>query len=100
MKQSRLMSLVEAVANVLVGFGVAVATQLMVFPWFGLPAHLSNALGIGAVFTVVSVLRSFVLRRVFERVRQRSQEGCIEGVRPSAGDGSHLSALQHSQRNP
>lgn len=51
MKQSRLMSLVEAVANVAVGYGVAVTTQLLVFPWFGLPARVSDALAIGAIFT-------------------------------------------------
>ncbi len=36
MRQSRLMSLVEAVANVAVGYGVAVLTQMLVFPLFGL----------------------------------------------------------------
>ena len=34
-KQSRRMSLVEALVNVAVGFGVAVATQAIVFPLFG-----------------------------------------------------------------
>lgn len=37
--QSRTMLLVEAVGNVVVGYGVAVATQMIVFPWFGL--HVS-----------------------------------------------------------
>jgi hypothetical protein len=69
MKQSHLMSLVEATANVAVGYGVAVATQLVVFPWFGLPARLHDALAIGAIFTVVSILRSFLLRRLFEAIR-------------------------------
>ena len=36
MKQSRLMSLVESVANVIVGYGVAVVTQILIFPIFGL----------------------------------------------------------------
>ena len=73
MKQSRRMSLVEAIANVAVGYGVAVATQLLVFPWFGVPAHVSDALGIGAIFTTVSILRSYVLRRVFEACGPRLQ---------------------------
>lgn len=72
MKQSRTMSLVEAVANVIFGYGVAVGTQLVVFPWFGLPSHLSDALAIGAVFTLVSILRTFLLRRIFEAIRIRS----------------------------
>lgn len=69
MKQSRAMSLVESVANVIVGYGVAVTTQLVVFPWFGLPARLDDAMAIGAIFTIISILRSFLLRRVFEAVR-------------------------------
>ena len=71
------MSLVEAVANVAVGYGVAVTTQLVVFPWFGLPARLSDALAIGGIFTVVSIARSFALRRLFEAVRLRSEHGSL-----------------------
>ena len=69
MRQSRFMSLVEAVANVIVGYGVAVATQIMIFPVFGLKTTLAQNLAIGAVFTVVSIARSYVLRRLFERNR-------------------------------
>ena len=72
MKQSRLMSLVEAVANVIVGYGVAVMTQILIFPIFGLHTTLAQNLKMGAVFTVVSIARSFALRRVFEAVRMRS----------------------------
>jgi len=63
------MSGIEAVANVLVGYGVAVLTQLAVFPLFGLNASLGDNLGIGGVFTVVSIVRSFTLRRLFEAIR-------------------------------
>ena len=42
MSQSRTMSLVESIANVLAGFGVAVAMQIAVFPLFGLRASLSR----------------------------------------------------------
>jgi hypothetical protein len=73
-KQSRLMSLVEAIANVLVGYGVAVLTQLVVFPWFGLPARVGDALALGAIFTGLSIARSFLLRRLFEAVRIRTAE--------------------------
>ncbi len=71
MKQSRLMSLVEAVANVVVGYGVAVVTQILIFPIFGLHTTLAQNLKLGAVFTVVSIGRSFALRRVFEAIRMR-----------------------------
>ena len=72
MKQSRLMSLVESVANVTVGYGVAVMTQILIFPIFGLHTTLAQNLKMGAIFTVVSIARSFALRRVFEAIRMRS----------------------------
>ena len=71
MKQSRSMSLVEAVANVVVGYGVAVVTQILIFPIFGLHTTLAQNLVMGAVFTVVSIARSFALRRLFEQLREK-----------------------------
>ena len=70
MKQSRAMSLAESVANVIVGYGVAVVTQILIFPIFGLHATLAQNLKMGLVFTVVSIARSYVLRRLFERLRK------------------------------
>jgi hypothetical protein len=63
--QSRTMSLVEAVTNVIVGYGVAVLTQMIVFPRFGLHATLEQNLAMGSIFTVVSLVRSYALRRLF-----------------------------------
>jgi hypothetical protein len=72
MKQSRLMSLLESVANVIVGYGVAVMTQILIFPIFGLHTTLAQNLKMGAIFTIVSIARSFALRRVFEAIRMRT----------------------------
>jgi hypothetical protein len=71
MKQSRLMSLLESIANVLVGYGVAVATQMLVFPLFGLAVTVTENLLIGLIFTTVSIVRSYALRRGFEALRVR-----------------------------
>jgi hypothetical protein len=59
------MSLVEAVTNIVVGYGLAILTQIIVFPLFELHASIGDNLLIGATFTVVSLLRSFALRRLF-----------------------------------
>lgn len=67
--QSRFNSILEAIANVLVGYFVAVATQMIVFPWFGIHVPASSNFSIGAIFTVVSLIRSYMLRRVFNRVK-------------------------------
>ena len=71
MKQSRAMSLVESIANVLVGYGVAVTTQMLVFPLFGWQASVQDNLTIGLIFTAVSIVRSYALRRGFEALRVR-----------------------------
>ena len=71
MKQSRLMSLVESLANVLVGYVVAVVTQMAVFPLFGLAVTVTENLLIGLIFTVVSIVRNYALRRGFEALRVR-----------------------------
>jgi len=81
MKQSRLMSLVESLANVLVGYVVAVITQMAVFPLFGLAVTVTENLLIGLIFTAVSIVRSYALRRGFEALR----------VRQSARDSSTIS---------
>ena len=74
MMQSRVMSFVEAIANVVVGYGVAVLTQILIFPVFGLNTTLVQNLAMGAVFTVVSIVRSFALRRLFEQIRIRQTQ--------------------------
>jgi hypothetical protein len=69
------MSLVEAATNVVVGYGVAVVTQILIFPIFGLHTTLAQNLKMGAVFTIVSIGRSFALRRVFEAIHIASKRG-------------------------
>jgi hypothetical protein len=68
MTQSRRMSFVEATTNVVVGYVLAIATQLLVFPWFGLEAALGEHLAIGMAFVGVSLARGYLLRRLFEHM--------------------------------
>lgn len=80
MSQSRAMSLVESIANVAVGFGMAFLTQTAVFPLFGLHMPLASHLVISAIFTLVSITRSYLLRRAFEAIRLRSEQKNAVGV--------------------
>jgi hypothetical protein len=66
MKQTRTMSLIEAATNVVVGYVLAIATQLAVFPVFGIEAAFGEHLAIGLAFVAVSLARSYVLRRLFD----------------------------------
>lgn len=71
MSQSRRMSAIESVVNVVVGLLVAYSTQVLVFPLFGLHATVGEHIAISAIFTAVSLVRSYALRRVFNnRIRE------------------------------
>ena len=72
MQQSRLMSLMESVTNVVVGLGLAVVTQLVMFPLYGLHLSLKDNLRIALVFTALSLLRGYALRRVFVHFGRRA----------------------------
>lgn len=50
MKQSRTMSLVESLTNVAIGYGIAVVTQIVVFPLFGLSTTIAENMVMGAIF--------------------------------------------------
>lgn len=69
MSQSRKASALEALANVALGYVFAILTQMLVFPVFDLKVTLGENLSIGLAFVGVSLLRSYVLRRLFERFR-------------------------------
>ena len=89
MKQSRRLSLLESLANVLVGYGVAVITQMLVFPLFGLVASVSQNLGLGLIFTGISLIRSYLLRRVFEALRVRPSDAREHVTPPAPPHGRH-----------
>lgn len=71
MTQSRRASLLESAANIAIGYGVAVSAQAVIFPLFGIYVPLGDNLLIGALFTVVSLVRSYCLRRVFNKLSGR-----------------------------
>jgi len=72
MGQTKKDSLVESLTNVLVGFGVALVSQLLIFPLYGIHVALSTNLQIVGWFTAISILRGYALRRWFNRKMLRA----------------------------
>ena len=66
--QSRKGSGVEALANVAIGYGIAVGAQMVIFPLFDVHLQHSQHFLMGGLFTIVSLVRSYVLRRVFNQL--------------------------------
>ena len=68
MSQSRAQSMIESAANVVIGYMVALGSQLVVFPMFGVHLTLQDNLLIGLWFTAISLVRSYLVRRWFNRM--------------------------------
>lgn len=65
MRQSRLGSLIEAVVNVLIGFGINWVANLLILPLFGFDVTGMQAFSMGLLFTAISIARSYAIRRWF-----------------------------------
>lgn len=66
--QTRKMSLVESIVNILIGYLINIGVQILVFKYFNLSVPYKENLYIGFIFTVVSLVRSFTLRRLFNKI--------------------------------
>lgn len=63
--QSRKGSLLESLANIALGYGIAVGAQMVIFPMFNVHLQHSQHMLMGGLFTIVSLIRSYTLRRLF-----------------------------------
>jgi hypothetical protein len=64
MKQSRLESFKESLFQTAVGYGVAIASQLYLFPKFDIFITFGDNLLLGGYFTLISVVRQYIIRRL------------------------------------
>jgi len=77
MGQTRLSSFIEAWVNVFIGFGINFVANMVILPYFGFVGlTLAANFQIGLVFTVISVVRSYVVRRWFNAKIHRLAEIC------------------------
>ena len=66
--QTKLMSVVEATTNVAVGYLIAVAATYIILPLHGYEVTTNDALSISLAFTFISLARSYIVRRFFNRL--------------------------------
>jgi hypothetical protein len=66
-RQSKFMSIVEASSNVLIGYIIATAATYVILPLHGYQITTQKALSISLAFTAISLARSYILRRLFNR---------------------------------
>lgn len=75
MSQSKIHSFIEANVSTAIGFCVSWAVTPFVMLAFGYSVGAGKALGITLVYTVISVLRGYLVRRLFNRIEVRNEQG-------------------------
>ena len=66
--QSKTHSIIESTTNTAVGFIISLLVQMVVYPVMGIKVTISENLIITVVFTIVSILRGYALRRLFNKL--------------------------------
>ena len=69
MSQSRALSFAETALSTVVGYIVAITSQCLIFPLFGIYIPFHQNLQIGVYFTVISLIRTYVIRRWFNGLK-------------------------------
>ena len=65
--QTKYQSLIESLINILIGYLTALLSQVLIFPLFDIDVSLQDNLLIGLYFTIISLLRSYLVRRYFNK---------------------------------
>lgn len=103
MKQSRLASFIESWVNIIVGFGISLGAQMLFLPMLGVPINHTQNFIFACIMTVISLCRSFILRRIFEAlhirrpltpfmqavIAERYRQIEVEGYDTAHDDGHH-----------
>ena len=68
--QSKTLSIVEVMVNLLGGLLLSIyIVQPLIFGLYGIELELATNVSIAVWFTLVSFIRSYVVRRIFNRIR-------------------------------
>lgn len=67
MSQTKKQSLKETIISTFIGLAVSLITQILIFPLYGLEVSFNQNIQITIIFTVVSILRGYLIRRFFNK---------------------------------
>jgi hypothetical protein len=65
MSQSKRGSAIETITSTVIGYSVAVISQVAIFPAYGIDLPLDSNMVIAAWFTIISLVRGYWVRRIF-----------------------------------
>jgi len=73
MSQTKTMSLIESCTNIAVGYTINFTANALILPHFVEGFTTSDNLILGAIYTAISLVRSYVIRRIYNHKERRTQ---------------------------
>ena len=67
--QSKKLSIIEAITNTITGLIVSFGIQLLIYPFLDIEVSLNQNIFITIVFFIASFLRSYIIRRIFTKIK-------------------------------
>ena len=64
--QSKKESLIESLTSTTIGIIIGIVLNITILPIFGYPVSWSDSLWISLIFSAISVIRSYAVRRIFD----------------------------------
>lgn len=74
MTQTRLGSLIEVCINIAIGFAINWIANIYILPLYGFNITGGQAFSLGLLFTAISVVRSYIIRRWFNALLHRAAQ--------------------------
>lgn len=65
--QTKKQSIIESCTNIGTGYIISMIANYFVLPLFGYSVDMAKSAKIAVVFSVISIVRSYVIRRCFNR---------------------------------
>tara|TARA_R110002050_G_scaffold106023_2_gene215882 strand:+ start:1176 stop:1403 length:228 start_codon:yes stop_codon:yes gene_type:complete len=72
--QNKKLSAVEAITNTVSGLVISFIIQIIIYPFLDIEVTLDQNLFITFVFFVVSFVRGYIVRRFFNRLKEKRED--------------------------
>ena len=67
--QTKKLSIIEAVSNTVIGLLTSFCIQLLIYPFLNIEVSINQNIFITFVFFIVSILRGYIVRRLFNKIK-------------------------------
>jgi len=69
--QSKRNSFIESTVQTFIGLAVSFLIQIIIYPLLNIPVSVTQNIIITLVFTVASIIRGYLLRRLFNKIKEK-----------------------------